>query len=413
MTRLAPLMLGLLLASPGATSAAEENLIVNDSFELLEQGRPVAWEVLEGARNREGSSFSDWFFGAPARSGDRSLKLSGTMTTAAWTMLRSEPIPVEPGSLLRLSGWIRTEDVRRESNQWTNCNIGVAFETAEGDISTIDGYPVAGTPPMIGTRDWTRVERVLRVPATAARARVTCFLSLSGTAWFDDLGLAVISEPDWVRVETERFVFFEPRAARLTAADRERNEQDLARLEATLGLRLPEKVKFYFYETDEQKTRVSGRGGMGHVELPGRLHTLRRSHPHELVHLLTATVGPPESVLFGEGLAVHLAGDWQGRPLDAVVRELHADGRLPRLTELASYDSFSKIPETTTYPTAGSFVRFLVETGGMPAFKQVYPRHGRESSLRTLESRLVEHYGAGLVELESRWLAAVVGEPVR
>jgi hypothetical protein len=410
MTRLAILALGLFLASPAAAAEPEASLLVNGSFELLEKGRPVGWEVTEGARNRDGSSFSDWYFGSPAHSGNRSLKLAGTATTAAWTLLKSEPVAVEPGTLLRLSGWMRTENVRRESTQWTNCNIGVAFETAEGEVATIDGYPVAGTPPLLGTREWTRVERVLRVPANAASARATCFLSLSGEAWFDDVGLETVELPDWVRVETERFVFFEPKDARLSDGDRAKNERELAELEATLGLKLPAKVQFYRYADEEQKVRVTGRGGIGHVELPGRLHTLRRSHPHELVHLLTATVGPPESILFGEGLAVHLAGDWQGRPLDVVVRELEKAGELPRLVELADLASFSRLPETRTHPTSGSFVRYLVQTGGMDAFKQIYPRHGQSSSPATLEARLQERYGAGLLELEARWRAAILGE---
>ncbi len=409
MTRLQPLALLLVLASPAGASEPAASLLVNGSFELLAKGRPVGWEVLEGARNRSGGGFSDWYLGAPAHSGERSLKLAGEESTAAWTMLRSDPVPVEPGSRLRLSGWIRTEKVRRESSQWTNCNIGVAFETAEGEVATIDGYPVAGTPPMIGTRGWTRVERVVRVPAGAATARATCFLSLSGEAWFDDIGLELILEPDWIRVETDRFVFFEQEGARLTGAERERNADDLARLEAALDLKLAEKVHFYRYASEEQKARITGRRGIGHAELPLRLHTIRSSHPHELVHLLTATVAPPESVLFGEGIAVHLAGDWQGRPLDEIVRELSAAGELPTLATLAEHASFSRVPESVSYPVSGSFVRYLIETGGMGAFKQIYARHGRTSDRATLEARLQERYGATLDELGTRWLASVTG----
>lgn len=409
MTRRFCLLVLLAFASPAAAGEPEASLLVNGSFELLAKGRPVGWEVLEGARNRKGSSFSDWYLGAPAHSGERSLKLAGEDTTAAWTMLRSDPVAVEPGRLLRLSGWIRTAAVRRANTQWANCNIGVAFETAEGEVATIDGYPVAGTPPMIGTRNWTRVERIVRVPAKAARARATCFLSLSGEAWFDDVGLELVREPDWIRVETERFVFFEQEGARLSKAQRATNEADLARLEIALGLALPAKAQYYHYADEDQKARVTGRGGIGHAELPGRVHTLRTSHPHELVHLLTATVAPPESVLFGEGIAVHLAGDWQGRPLDEIVRELSAAGTLPTLTALADHSTFSRIPETVSYPACGSFVRYLIETGGMGAFKQVYARHGRQSDLATLDARLQERYGATLAELESRWLAAVIG----
>jgi hypothetical protein len=412
MSRRLPALLPLALAAaltPGAAAEGEPApLLANGSFERIEQGRPLGWELTEGARSRREGGTSDWFFGAPAHSGSRSLQLTGFRDTASWTLLRSEPIAVTPDGLMRLSAWMRTEDVRRDGHPFTNCNVGVAFESESGEAVKVDGFPVVGTRPLLGTHDWRRVERVVRVPEGAARARVTAFLTLSGRAWFDDVAFEPVELPDWVVVETDRFVFHEPKQARLTPEQRAANETNLAELEGLLELELPHPVRFYRYVDNEQKGRVTGRPGNAHAELPGRIHTIWPVDRHELVHVLTAMVGPAESVLLGEGLAVHLTGDWQGRPLDEWVRRYAKDGRLPDLSRLADWASFSEIDDEISYPVAGSFVRWLVETSGLGLLKQAYPRHGRISSPETLDHRLRTLYGATLAELEARWLAAVV-----
>ena len=412
LARLGPPTLALALLGAAAAARAAEpaaSLLVNGSFELLEGGRPVAWTLKEGARSSGGTLQSEWFLGRPAHSGERSLRLRGSMPTASWLLFESDPVAVEADRLVRLSGWIRTEDVRREVRQWSNASVGVRFLDAAGEPVAVDGYRVSNTPALLGTRDWTRVERVLRVPEGAVRATVHCFLSLSGTAWFDDVGLEPIAEPDWIVTSTERFVFHEQEGARLSAEQRAANEVHLAELEGLLQLRLPHPVDYYLYRDEAQKLRVTGRSGAAHAELPGRLHSTRPTDRHELVHLLTALVGPAECALFGEGLAVHLAGGHEGRPADEIVRELAVQGRLPPLAELVDWGSFGRLDRDVSFPVAGSFIGFLVETGGLDAFKQLYPRHGRESGLEVVDRRLRERYGVGLAELEETWRTAVLG----
>lgn len=401
--RLLPLAALLLASAAGARDLGP----VNGSFEAWGQAGPVGWTRVEGARTGEGEADSRWSVEAEAAHGTSSLRLSGDLSTRRWWAFVSEPVDVTPGRRLRLSGQIRTSGVGQRDGQFVNCNLGLRFEDAEGERVLVNGYAVVGTPLVTGTQGWTPVSRLFVVPAAAARVRVQAFLSMSGTAWFDDIRLSELPVPAWIRVETARFVFHEQEGDRLTEADRRANEANLADLEATLDLRLPVPVQFYKYRDVAQKEAVTGQAGNAHVEGADVVHTIWHVDRHELVHLLTRTVGRPESVLLGEGLAVHLTGDWQGRDLDAWVRQYHAEGRLPRLDELVDLTSFRRLDEGVAYPVAGSFVRWLVGYRGLSFVKSIYPAWGAHPDPDRFRERVQELYGASLPELERRWLTSL------
>lgn len=402
-------LLTLLLLSL-AEPATGADLLLNGSFERLDTGQPVGWRAVEGARSGQGSKSSSWFIGRPGIEGLRSLKLSGTDDTARWMGLQSESFPVQADRRLRLSAMMKTEDVHQAPSQFAGCHVGLRFEDAAGELLRSGGQPIWATPVLLGTRDWLPVERHVRVPPDAVQAHVLCFLSMSGSAWFDDVRVEAIAEPPWRRTESGRFVFFDLEGARLPEAARAANARNLADLEAELGLRGPETIEYYRYPDNALKGAITGRPGNAHVELGHEIHSVWDVDRHELVHVVVAPVGPPQSLLLSEGLAVHLAGDWLGRPLDDRVTELHAEGRLPRLRDLVESRAFRSVGEEVSYPTAGSFVRHLIASSGLPSFKQVYPRYGRRDDLAAFEERLQAIYGRSLEELEAAWLASVLGD---
>ena len=55
-------VLALAAGAPAPAPAAEpaDSLLLNGSFELLENGRPVGWELQEGARSGPGTLESEW-----------------------------------------------------------------------------------------------------------------------------------------------------------------------------------------------------------------------------------------------------------------------------------------------------------------------------------------------------------------
>jgi alpha-L-arabinofuranosidase len=86
-------------------------------------------------------------------------------------------IAVEPGSVYRLSGWIKTQDVEAT--------------TGRGVVLNVHGIG-GGTVPLAGTNDWTRVELLVR-PGSAREIQVNGTFGAwglaAGRAWFDDIAL--------------------------------------------------------------------------------------------------------------------------------------------------------------------------------------------------------------------------------
>jgi hypothetical protein len=139
-------ILSLLLFSVGTSqrSVAQDsktvaNLIPNPSFEensarAVRDWKPCAWH---------GEADGRWTVESPGRTGKRCLSIrSETGSDAAWTTT----VNVRSNSFYRLSGWIRTKDIRG----------------AVSALLNIQNLQQVRTSPVSGTRDWTRVSTVFR-----------------------------------------------------------------------------------------------------------------------------------------------------------------------------------------------------------------------------------------------------------
>lgn len=152
------------------------NLVTNESFEQLGgNGLPEGWAV----RHYNGTA-EHRIDETVARSGDRSLLLEGT-GRGADTSVHMD-LDVEPNTTYRLSGWIRTENVRGANGALLN------LHTTE-----------FRTPAISGTRDWTEVELVFN-SGNLSRVSLNCLLGgwgqSRGRAWFDDIRLSPLVAED-------------------------------------------------------------------------------------------------------------------------------------------------------------------------------------------------------------------------
>ncbi|MBT7080165.1 MAG: peptidoglycan DD-metalloendopeptidase family protein, partial [Chloroflexi bacterium] len=114
-------------------------------------------------------------------SGNRSAKISNnTSNDARWTAT----VWVQPNADYRLSGWIKTENIAQNGDRGANLSI------LGGWISTTKLY---------GTNDWTFVSVDFNTEANEfieVAARIGMYSGeISGTAWFDDLKLELLSSP--------------------------------------------------------------------------------------------------------------------------------------------------------------------------------------------------------------------------
>jgi len=173
-------------------------------------------------------------------------------------------------------------------------------------------------------------------------------------------------------------------------------------------------------------------GDAGRMEFPAwRVAARKAAIAHELVHVLF----PNGNRLLAEGLAVHLQAELGGnpafpnfgRPLHQLARErLHAMAGLGHrcladldsiatpapLTLKVGDDFYGEEPrgQTHIYPIAGSFVRFLIETHGLDAFRDLYSRTPLISLQHNAGApeRWTGAYGMPLADLEMQWMSVIV-----
>ena len=161
-------------------NAKPDNPIRNPSFEDASDKTPLGWRYAEWGGKGQGS------LADIGHSGSRSALISsGEGGDVAW----GTTVPVQPQSTYRLSGWIKTRDVKP-----------VGARPGRGALFNIHNIQPVATPPLVGTHDWARVEVVFETGSQDA-VQINCLLGgwglVTGDAWYDDVALELISGKDW------------------------------------------------------------------------------------------------------------------------------------------------------------------------------------------------------------------------
>ena len=170
--------LGMALAGAAWAGAVADqgqaaNYLPNASFEQAAGKQPRGW------RTGQWAGRGTFEHAAVGHSGKRSVLIASEQGgDIAWTAVAA----VEPYSTYRLSGWIKTENVKTT--------------TGRGALLNVHNIQPVATPALTGTRDWTRVEVVFETDDQDA-VEVNCLLGgwglATGKAWYDDLRLELIS----------------------------------------------------------------------------------------------------------------------------------------------------------------------------------------------------------------------------
>jgi alpha-N-arabinofuranosidase len=158
--------------SSGFTASAK-NPIANPSFEDVEGNRPKGWQTVNWQPKAEFAVDE-----SVAHSGKRSIRISSV--DGADSSFQSI-VAVQPYAKYRLSGWIKTRDLKPGTSKGALINLHAV------DIMT---------KAVSGTQDWTRVEVVFDTAGTDA-VSVNCLFGgwgkATGTAWYDDVQLELLS----------------------------------------------------------------------------------------------------------------------------------------------------------------------------------------------------------------------------
>jgi hypothetical protein len=158
---------------------------------------------------------------------------------------------------------------------------------------------------------------------------------------------------------------------------------------------------------------LTGKETNGFAE-PGtpRFHTIWPIDNHEVVHtLVILQIGHPPA-LFSEGVAVAHQADpargllfprWNGTDVHLLARDYDAAGRLPALSSLLRSNGFFDHDTNITYPCAGSFVRYLIDTRGLENFKSYLRDATFDDAASTTEARFQAAYGQALSLVWNEW----------
>ena len=164
------------LAEPG------KNLATNPSFEDAQEKSPLpaGWNGTPGAFQRDVMV---------TKSGKASLKYVNT--DPKQYLLCSQKVPLVAGYKYRFGAWVKTQDIRGAKSE-SGATICLEWQGK-------DGKHLGGAYPsgIKGTKDWTRIEELTRLPEGAASCNVRCYVrpGMAGTAWFDDVEIIRVVDP--------------------------------------------------------------------------------------------------------------------------------------------------------------------------------------------------------------------------
>jgi len=175
LTALLSALLTSAVAAKEETPTPAANLLPNPSFEEKAGDGVCGWK----SRAWRGEENARWSAESPGRTGKICLSIASEKgADAAWTTT----VTVKPNAFYRLSGWIKTQDVR----------------DAVGALLNIQNMQNVRTAAVSGTRDWTRVSTVFRSVA-ATELEINCLFGGWGTstghAWYDDVALEQVDGP--------------------------------------------------------------------------------------------------------------------------------------------------------------------------------------------------------------------------
>jgi len=215
------------------------------------------------------------------------------------------------------------------------------------------------------------------------------------------------------RLESAHFVFHYSAGDSVDAARQEAYHEWAV---AQLGVS-PAVIQYNKYQSRAQMELLTGRGNSNaYADLAGgAIHTIWPTDNHEVVHLYAGSWGFPVA-LFVEGLAVAHQTDpsrndfiprWGGTAVDDLVRGLRALGLVPSIDEIVETAAFRARDDGIMYPVSGSFVRFLIDTEGIGAMRQLFGEMSNDATLSTVRAAFLRTYGFTLEQAELRWIASL------
>lgn len=161
--------------------------ILLDDLDAGADGNPAGWAFHPVG----GGDTPSWHWDATRGRGGGGCLVGGVTAEADAGRWERDPVAIPEGcAFLRLTAWVRSEDVRSSAGA-----VSLRFLDAEGK-------PVGGEPAPVAvsaSRDWTRYVGYAAVPEGAAQVSVACWVGYAftkcGVFRWDDIALTPVDAP--------------------------------------------------------------------------------------------------------------------------------------------------------------------------------------------------------------------------
>jgi hypothetical protein len=296
-------------------------------------------------------------------------------------------------------------NLQKDEGQKDRANLYVRFLDKDGKRLQEKGFADVATRILRGSSPWQRYGREIEVPENAAFAEFGLICLKSGKIYFDDIE-AVLEDPiPWHEIEKKYVKYYYLEGNPFPKGAVERQDEYVARCVKMLKIDVQNKIKYYYYPSDEKYQEISGRkSGHGRaVWAEQELHTTKTFDHHEIVHMLLVPFGYPPFGLC-EGVVFYVIGSWEdGRNLHMMAKDLILNRRLPALHQSMGRDDMQKIGLATAVPGWASFTIWLVERQGIDKFMELYKSTNEVSDFAKFNEIFKKIYGCDFDVMDQEW----------
>ncbi len=267
------------------------------------------------------------------------------------------------------------------------CGLFVRFDTGE----------VVPARPCANRADTEPHHRWVPVPAGARDAFVGVMLSSPGTLVVDDV-VADPTPPDLKTLVRGSFVYHWLGNDAFRDDHTDQNDTVWRGALGFFGGKADRKLTYWKHTDAATLETFAGHAGSAYVT-PTEVHSVLKSDARALVLAAASSLGAPGPLL-SEGLAIHLAGDWEGRDTRLSTRTQVNEGRATTLVTLLDAKTFAaEVPERA-YLMAGAFVSWVAATKGAETVGVLYSTLTEGGTAAQNQAALEAAMGAPLATLE-------------
>jgi len=173
-------------------------------------------------------------------------------------------------------------------------------------------------------------------------------------------------------------------------------EKCFQKLSYELDMTLDHPIRMYLCDSPEEIAQTTGCPACNGMTFDYDLiyavynESVRCLGPHEDAHLFSYQIAIPESFFLREGFAMYFDECYHGRHNAEIAKEWFQSKKSFSITSLIDNRVFRLLPENISYPLAGAFVSWIIQSYGITKYLEVYRNGGDFSNSISLSSAAID-----------------------